>query len=115
MELSDNLGKQGGVTRTVGTRYHFNDTYNSMMQRGVVTPRIYPCTEDGREDGVPVLMSRVALKEKRRKQGVYTFGTQMLLNPKGDSKQGFQRKWIRYYDRAVKDGLNIYIVCDPSK
>lgn len=113
-EMSLSLGSDGGWQRYVGTRYHFNDTYGAMMKRGSVEPRIYPCTIDGTEEGEPVLMSRDLLNQKRRDQGPYTFGTQMLLDPKGDSKQGFNRAWLRYYKNCEKDGLNIYLLCDPA-
>lgn len=113
-EMSLSLGSDGGWQRYVGTRYHFNDTYNTMIKRGSVKPRVYPCTTDGTETGEPVLMSRELLNQKRRDQGPYTFGTQMLLNPKGDSKQGFNRAWLRHYNKIERDGLNIYMICDPA-
>lgn len=113
-ELSDNLGREGGAFRIVGTRYHFNDTYGTILSRNVAAPRIYPCTVDGTEEGEPVLMKRETLDEKRRKQGPYTFGTQMLLNPKGDNKQGFNESWLKYSDKIKREGLNVYIVCDPA-
>lgn len=113
-ELSLSLGSDGGNERYVGTRYHFNDTYGMQMRRGSVKPRIYPCTVDGTETGEPVLMRRELLDQKRRDQGPYTFGTQMLLDPKGDSKQGFKREWLRYYKNIEREGLNIYLICDPA-
>jgi predicted phage terminase large subunit-like protein len=113
-ELSDNLGTEGGAFRVVGTRYHFSDTYGDMLRRKVVEPRIYPCTIDGTEDGEPVLMSRETLAEKRRMQGPYTFGAQMLLNPKGDDSQGFKREWLRYTNNPRAEGMNVYLLCDPA-
>jgi hypothetical protein len=50
-ELSLNLHSEGGVARYIGTRYHFNDTYATMIARGSVKPRIYPATENGKVDG----------------------------------------------------------------
>lgn len=117
-ELSDNLGVQGGCFRVAGTRYHFNDTYGEMMKRKVVSPRIYPCTRDGTDNFTPencVLMSPETLADKRRNQGLYTFSTQMLLDPKGDSSQGFQRSWLRYSEGPPnRGGLNVYILVDPA-
>lgn len=117
-ELSDNLGVEGGVFRVAGTRYHYNDTYGEMIRRGVVSSRIYPCTKDGSENFDPdncALMSPETLIDKRRKQGQYTFGTQMLLNPKGDSSQGFKREWLCYSQtQPSRQGLNVYILCDPA-
>lgn len=114
-ELSDNLGTVGGTFRMVGTRYHFSDTYGEILKRGVVKPRIYPATKDGTETGEPVLMSAETLAEKRRNQGPYTFHTQMLLNPKGDSSQTFRKEWIKPLKGDTRrDGLNVYILVDPA-
>jgi phage terminase large subunit-like protein len=117
-ELSDNLGAVGGVYRMAGTRYHFNDTYGEMMKRKVAKPRIYACTKDGTDNFTPdncVLMNPETLADKRRNQGPYTFSTQMLLNPKGDSTQGFQRSWLRYTKAEPHGrGLNIYLIVDPA-
>lgn len=114
-ELSDNLGSQGGSWRVIGTRYHYSDTYGTMISRDIVKQRIYPCTSDGTEDGEPVLMTREALADKRRLQGPYTFGAQMLLNPKGDNKQGFQRDWLRFTEtRPNPRNMNVYLLVDPA-
>lgn len=117
-ELSDNLGSEGDEFRMVGTRYHFSDSYGELVRRGVVTPRVYPCTKDGSENFKPEncwLMSAERLVSKRRTQGPYTFGTQMLLNPKGDENQGFRREWVRHHSGSPRRyGLNTYIVVDPA-
>ena len=114
-ELSLNLGMKGGVCRYIGTRYHFNDTYREMMERGSVKARIYPATDNGEMDGRPVLLSEDELLLKRRDMGPYTFGTQMLQNPVADRAMGFREEWLSYYDilKGTKD-WNIYIVVDPA-
>lgn len=116
-EMSDNLGTEGGTQALAGTRYHFADTYGDLMKRGVKT-RIHPCTIDGSDNFVPencVLMKPETLRAKRVNQGPYTFGTQMLLNPKGDSAQTFKSEWVKFsYAAPVADGMNVYILCDPA-
>lgn len=114
-ELSLNLGVRGGYERYIGTRYHFNDTYKEIMKRKAAIPRIYAATENGKVDGKPVLLTREELNEKRRKQGPYTFGCQMLQDPKADSVQGFKLEWLKYYE-GIKDGtgMNIFILVDPA-
>jgi len=116
-EMSDNLGIDGGTYGIVGTRYHFADTYGDLIKRGLPV-RIHPCTRDGTDNFTPdncVLMKPETLKAKRISQGPYTFGTQMLLNPKGDSAQTFKTEWLKYsYAAPVSDGLNVYILCDPA-
>lgn len=114
-ELSDNLGSQGGAIRMIGTRYHYSDTYGELLRRDVIKPRIYAATHDGTEDGEPVLMSREVLAGKRRTQGPYTYGAQMLLNPKGDDKQGFNDDWIQYLEQPPeRNGLNVYLLVDSA-
>lgn len=118
-ELSDNLGTEGGVERYIGTRYHLFDTYAEMIKRGVVKVRKFPATHDGTETGRPVLMSEETIRHKRKLQGPYTFGSQMLLNPLADSAMGFKQPWLRdhlaevRYDQAISSLARI-IVVDPS-
>ena len=112
-ELSLNLGTMNGRERYIGTRYHYNDTYKTMLDRKTAIPRIYPATQDGTEKGVPVLMSPELLAKKRRDMGPYVFGSQMLLNPTADRVQGFKVDWIRYY-QTTPTGGNRYLLCDPA-
>jgi len=113
--LSLNLGAQGGARRTIGTRYHFNDTYRVMMERKAVKPRIYPATDNGKIDGVPVFFTKERLKAKRSDEGPYIFACHMLLDPKEDSVMGFKEEWLRYY-YEIKSfaGWNFYILIDPA-
>jgi phage terminase large subunit-like protein len=117
-EMSDNLGTEGGSFAMAGTRYHFADTYGDLMKRKAVKVRQHPCTKDGTDNFVPencVLMQPDTLAVKRRSQGPYTFGTQMLLNPKGDGSQTFKKEWLQYvFSEPTRDGLNTYILCDPA-
>jgi phage terminase large subunit-like protein len=115
--MSDNLGSVGGRKRYAGTRYHLFDTYRVMMDDDVVIPRIYPATVDGREGGVPVLMPADVLAVKRKNQGPYIFGAQMLLNPTADTAMGFKKEWLRHGDtdyHAAMRSLWRFIIVDPS-
>ena len=118
--LSLNLGTQGGKRRHIGTRYHFNDTYKAIMDRGAAIPRVYPATRDGSMDGQPVLLSRAALSAKRRDMGPHIFGCQMLQNPRADVTQGFKADWLRYAEgdprtgRLNAAGMNLYLLADPA-
>lgn len=114
-QLSDNLGTRGGTARYIGTRYARYDTYHDIMEAGIRT-RIHPATENGKEDGKPVLLSVEELKLKRRKQGLYNFNAQMLLNPTADKKKGFKHEWLAYHNvsKALAMELNRYIIVDPA-
>lgn len=114
-ELSLNLGARGGHERYIGTRYHFNDTYKEIMKRGSAKPRVYPATENGEVDGNPHLLTPEELAKKRRDMGPYTFGCQMLQNPKADSKMGFEEDWLKFYEEHNNGaGMNLYIIVDPA-
>ena len=113
-ELSRNLGAEGGRTRTIGTRYHLNDSYGEILRRGAARPRIYPATADGTMAGPPVLMTAETLAAKRREMGPYTFGCQMLLNPQADRTQSFKAAWLKRWSAKHSDGLNLYILVDPA-
>ena len=113
-ELSLNLGAHGGQIRYIGTRYHFNDTWGQLISRGSATPRIHPATVDGTPTGEPVFLTAESLANKRRDMGPYTFGCQMLQNPKADEAQGFSKDWLKFWRPDNVEGLNVYIVVDPA-
>jgi phage terminase large subunit-like protein len=113
-ELSLALGAEGGNRRTIGTRYHFNDAYRTMMERGSVIQRIYPATDDGTMDGNPVFLAEKSLQAKRRDMGPYIFGCQMLQDPKADGAMGFKEEWLEYRVIEPQGHWNYYITVDPA-
>ena len=116
LELSYNLGAQGGCRRFIGTRYSFGDSYRTIIERGTAIPRIYPATEDGTVAGKPVLLTRDELAEKRRDMGSYTYSCQMLQNPVADSAQKFIHHWLSYHEPETYrgEGHHNYIIVDPA-
>ena len=115
MELSYNLGIDDGLRRAAGTRYHYNDTYRTIIDRGTFELRKYPATRDGTMDGEPVLLARETLMEKRRDMGPYTFACQIMLDPKAEDAQGFRREWLKHYASTKNGaGMNKYILVDPA-
>lgn len=114
-ELSLNLGARGGRRRHIGTRYHVNDTYRTIIDRGSATPRIHRATDTGKMDGAPVFLSPKDLADKRRDMGPYTFGSQMLQDPVADKVMSFKPEWLRYYKQlGDSSGWNKYIIVDPA-
>lgn len=114
LELSYNLGAAGGARRFIGTRYHFSDSYRTVMDRGTATPRIYAATMDGQTDGEPRFLDADTLAKKRRDMGPYTYSCQMLQNPVADKTQGFSRDWVRRFSNRDGRGMNKYILVDPA-
>jgi phage terminase large subunit-like protein len=115
LELSYNLGAQGGKRRFIGTRYHLNDSYRTIMDRGTAEKRVKPATDTGKMDGNSVLMPQELLLEKRRDMGPYTFDCQMLQNPVADRSMSFRPEWVRYYETLGDTSKwNKYILVDPA-
>lgn len=114
LALSYALGAEGGRRRFIGTRYHANDAYKTVLERGTAKERIHLLTKDGQADGEPVLRSRQWVEEKRRDMGPYIFACQMLQNPLADETQGFKEEWVQYHDGVKREGLNVYMLFDPA-
>ena len=115
-ELSLNLGAgEDCRKRYIGTRYHLNDTYRVMLDRGAAIARIHPATDTGEMDGEPVYWSKDHYESKVREMGTYTASTQLLQNPLADRAKGFKECDLRYYDRMGGMGRgNRYILVDPA-
>jgi predicted phage terminase large subunit-like protein len=114
LEQSYNLTNEVFTRRYAGTRWHFNDSYRAVMDRGTAKVRLHPCTDDGTEDGNPVFWSHEMLHTKRRDMGIYTFSAQCLLNPKADALQGFKREWLKKYRTLKPEKLNWYLLVDAA-
>jgi hypothetical protein len=90
------------------------------MRQGIVKPRIYTATKDASEDFSPencVYLSSEELQDKRREQGPWSFGCQMLMRPQGDPAHGFRREWLKDCtgpDKPRREGLIPYIFVDPA-
>src|SRR3990167_6382491 len=97
MERSYNLGTTPGIKRAAGTRWHFNDAYKTVVDRGTLIAREHPGRLGGTEDGESVFWPEKVHQDKRRDMGPYTYAAQILLNPKADAQQGFKREWLRKY------------------
>lgn len=117
-ELSDNLGARqadGSPGRAwhAGTRYHFGDTYNSILERKALKARIYPATDDGTPTGKPVLLTPEAWEEKKRNQGPAQIACQMLCNPAAGTEAMFRKEHLKFTDIRPAT-INVYILCDPA-
>lgn len=109
-----NLGAKGGHARYIGTRYHANDTYKTMIDRGSVIPRVKPAREGGKIDGNPVFLDDETLAKKRRDMGPYTFACQMLQDPVSDKAMGFKEEWLMFYETIQYEKWNLYLLVDPA-
>lgn len=97
LDMSNNLGKIGGVRRMIGTRYKMGDSYDEYIKRGVVKPRIYPATENGRADGMPVFFTEEQWDDKIRDMSPAIIASQMLQNPLAEDSVIFQPDWFNLW------------------
>ena len=117
MERSYNLGTTPGIKRAAGTRWHFNDAYRTMAERGTFKLREFPGRKGASEDGESCVWDDQTHMEKRRNMGPYTYAAQILLNPKADALQGFKRDWIREYksiSKSQSDRMTKYLLVDAA-
>jgi predicted phage terminase large subunit-like protein len=117
LEMSYNLGSVGGTRRFVGTRWHWSDAYRTIIDRGTAKPRLHPGKENSEETGKSVYWPEEVHQAKRRDMGPYSYASQILLNPRADALQGFERSWLRYYKQVVMGKwmrMSRYILVDPS-
>lgn len=117
-ELSNNLGAAGpngepGREWTIGTRYHFKDTYATMLERKALKPRVYAATDIGTMNGRLVFLAPETWKDKVRKQGTATIAAQMLQNPTAGGNRMFVDSGLRFSDIRPAT-LCVYIMCDPA-
>lgn len=112
-ELSLALGTaDGGRAWYAGTRYHPNDTYQELIDRKVLKPRIRLCYDP---DGKSVLMTEDRLRQMRIDMGERTFASQMLQNPIGDGMKTFNDDWFMTLEKLPDaNRLNRYILIDSA-
>lgn len=115
-EFSLNLGDRNPRIRGAGTRWHFADTYRSIMERKALIPRVHAATDDGTLTGNPIYLTKPELEKKIQGMGPYSASSQLLLNPIADSKQTFQRAWLnhRYQSTIGWQGMTRVLICDPA-
>jgi phage terminase large subunit-like protein len=115
-ERSLALSSEGGAVRYIGTKWHYADTYRTILERRAATERRHPATIDGTAGGKPVLFSKERLAETRQRMGPYTFAAQFLLDPAAERDQAFHDDWLRYFDpdEGSTDEMHKYILVDPA-
>jgi len=121
-ELSTNLGIGEGTRKWMeGTRYSFADSYGFLIEHGIVKPRIFPATFNGKADDHyvdrkgekqinPVFVSLEQWQTIKREQRA-TFAAQMLQNPLAGKQNTFLPGTLRRYLLRPRT-INVYIMGD---
>lgn len=111
LQMSFNLGSEGGLRTFTGTPYHAADPYAHIIKEGVVKARKHPCIT---VEGVPALLTLEQIEEKRREMGSVVFAAQMMLDPRHDTVARFKLEHLRYYEGQISGKPNTYIVVDAA-
>ena len=96
-DSSQNIGKEGGIHRVIGTYYHHSDPLNFIRDKKDLNGnpkyhvRIKPATHDGTANGKPVLFSQAHLDELK---GDRTFNFQQLCDPTPATEQKLMFEYL---------------------
>ena len=101
-DSAQNLGKEGGHHRVIGTFYHHNDPLVYVRDKkdldglNKYSVRFKPATEDGTATGRPVMISQKRLDDLRITK---TFACQQLLDPTPQSEQSLNPDFLKMIER----------------
>ena len=112
--LSQSLGVEGGDEWMVGTRYSYADTYEWILKRGALKPRVHTATHDSTRDGKPVLFSQAEWEKRLLKNTDNDIACQYLQNPLSGQQRMFDVGDLQVYE-VRPDTLAVYILCDPAR
>ncbi|MCK9361884.1 hypothetical protein M0Q28_06740 [Patescibacteria group bacterium] len=117
-DSSQNLGKDGGHHRVIGTYYHHNDPLvyirgkKDLSGKPKYSIRIKPATADGMANGVPVFFSQKRLDDLK---GDRSFNCQQLLDPSPLSDRRLNFEFMNRVSRAfVPKGLYRMMLIDQA-
>ena len=112
--LSQALGKEGGRVWIIGTRYSYADTYEWLLQRGAVIPRIYAVTDSGKADGNLVLFSKKRWDDIQISSTDSVLACQYFQNPIAGQQRMFDVEDLVDYEVRPAT-VNVYVICDPAR
>jgi predicted phage terminase large subunit-like protein len=96
--------------KVVGTRWHFDDLYGSLLARGFPS-MVRKAVEDG-EPIFPTLFTKETLAERRLEMGSSVYASQMMNDPIDSETAIFKRENATYHDTHNTKGLNVAITVD---
>ena len=112
--MSQSLGVVGGRERAAGTRYSYADTYEWLLKRGALKPRIYPATKNGLRDGIPVLFPEEEWSKRKLTNTDNDIACQYLQNPLSGQQRMFNIEDLQVYE-VRPSALAVYVLCDPAR
>lgn len=117
-DSSQNIGKEGGHHRVIGTYYHHSDPLiyirgkKGLDGKPKYHYRCKPATADGTAKGRPVFLSQARLDNLK---GDRTFNAQQLCNPTPDQDQKLIWKYMnRVEPQFIPKGLFRFMLIDQA-
>lgn len=117
-DSSQNIGKEGGHHRVIGTYYHHSDPLTYVRDKKTIDGkqkyhiRIKPATHDGTANGKPVLLSQARLDMLK---GDRTFNFQQLCNPTPEADQSLHFEYLnRVEPRFIPRDLFRMVLVDQA-
>ena len=112
--LSQSLGVVNGDEWMIGTRYSYADTYEWILKRGALKPRVYAATHNGQRDGRPVLFTPKEWEKRLLRNTDNDIACQYLQNPLSGQQRMFNIEDLQIYEIRPST-LAVYIMCDPAR
>lgn len=112
--LAGSLSTEGGRTWIIGTRYHFADTYGTIVDRKAAELRQHPATHNGTKDGKPVLFSPREWAKRKRNSTDAVLACQMLCSPLAGHQRMFNVNDLQVYEARPRTLMG-YLLADPAR
>jgi hypothetical protein len=102
-----------GWEYVIGTRYHFNDLYGTIIDKGWFGNRVY--IRSAIEDGRPIyrFFTMKMLNKIKSRQGPFEFSCQYMNNPLPEAEQIFPPP-LPTYKQLPTDKYDFYVTMDPA-
>lgn len=119
-DMSQSLGKDGGVHRVVGTYYAYDDPLTYIQNKTQIkdknkplyTLRFKPATEDGSLNGKSVFLSEEYLDDLKKSK---TYNCQYLLNPSPTETKKLNKDCLEITKpQDLPERLFKFLLVDPS-
>lgn len=106
------LLEPGGMILVIGTRWHDDDLYGSIIRQGSFEVMVRKVIEDGKPI-FPQKFSMEYIEQLKRDKGSSEFNGQYMNDPISDEDAEFRREDLIFYNPKEVTG-DIYITVDPA-
>lgn len=115
-DSAQSLGMPGTKVRIIGTRYHSDDLYSTVIKRDSAILRKYVATHNGEPDGKSVFWEQEELDKVRKRVSDYEFSCQYLADPTAISNIRLDTDWLKekFWNPKHIHKMNRIILVDPA-